>query len=439
MLFVGNQRGGGRDLALHLMKNENERVELHEIRGFASGDLESAFKESYAISRATRCKQHLFSLSINAPPIEDASNDDFLNAIERAEERLGLNGQPRAIVFHEKQGRDGNTRRHAHAVWCRIDTQEMKARQLSFSKSKLQDLSRELFLEHDWRMPPGMLHKPDRDPRKFTLEQWQQAKRAGKDPEKIIGIYQDCWSVSDSAASFAHALAEHGHVLAKGRRGFVAVDHDGEVYAVSKWTKRKAREVREKLGEPDDFPSVEQAHRQAAQMVTDRLAEIQAEQEQAEQNRLAALERERSVREAAQRVEREKLIQAQRERRQAEAQERAERLRSGLLGLLDRITGRRKATLVQNAQEHLQALERDSEQRAAVQSKHTERRQQNEQERVSVKEQFRKVQSELDVDIKRLKPSESEQQVQALEQRLSQNRQRRRTRNRNRDGPSFER
>jgi hypothetical protein len=41
----------------------------------------------------------------------------FEAAIDMAEQRLGLDGHPRAIVFHEKEGR-----RHAHAVWSRIDT-----------------------------------------------------------------------------------------------------------------------------------------------------------------------------------------------------------------------------------------------------------------------------------------------------------------------------
>ena len=39
MILNGNQRGGAKDLALHLMKAENERVEIHELRGFMSDNL----------------------------------------------------------------------------------------------------------------------------------------------------------------------------------------------------------------------------------------------------------------------------------------------------------------------------------------------------------------------------------------------------------------
>lgn len=62
MILVGNQRGGAKDLALHLLKQENEHVEVHEVRGFASNNLMAALNEAHAISRATRCKQFLFSL-----------------------------------------------------------------------------------------------------------------------------------------------------------------------------------------------------------------------------------------------------------------------------------------------------------------------------------------------------------------------------------------
>jgi hypothetical protein len=88
--------------------------------------------EAYAVSRGTRAKQFLFSLSLNPPPNENVSVDAFEAAIKTIEQKLGLDNQPRAIVFHEKEGR-----RHAHVVWSRIDTEKMKAINLPFYKSKL--------------------------------------------------------------------------------------------------------------------------------------------------------------------------------------------------------------------------------------------------------------------------------------------------------------
>lgn len=169
MILVGNQRGGGADLARHLIKAENERVVVHEVRGFACNDLAGAFQESYAMSRATRCKQHLYSLSLNPPKEAEASPELLIDAVNRVEERLGLSDQPRAIVFHEKYGADGELRRHAHAVWCRIDTDKMRAVQMPHDHHKLNELGRELYLEHGWKLPRGFVRKQETNPRNYSL------------------------------------------------------------------------------------------------------------------------------------------------------------------------------------------------------------------------------------------------------------------------------
>src|SRR3546814_202812 len=136
MILVGNQRGGAKNLAMHLLKQENEHVHVHDLRGFASDSLVSALNESYAISRGTRCRQFLFSLSLNPPPHENVGTEEFEKAVERVENDLGLAGQPRAIVFHEKHGR-----RNAHEVWSSIDEGQMQAVALPLTKTKLSAIS----------------------------------------------------------------------------------------------------------------------------------------------------------------------------------------------------------------------------------------------------------------------------------------------------------
>lgn len=44
MILKASQRGGSKQLALHLLKTEeNEHVHVHELRGFMAEDLQSAF------------------------------------------------------------------------------------------------------------------------------------------------------------------------------------------------------------------------------------------------------------------------------------------------------------------------------------------------------------------------------------------------------------
>ncbi|MEL6694111.1 MAG: relaxase, partial [Pseudomonadota bacterium] len=147
MILVGNSRGGARDLAAHLLKDENDHVEIHELRGFASEGLKDALSEIQAISKGTQCRKFMFALSMNPPEDEIVSVEVFESAIEQIELRLGLADQPRAIVFHEKEGR-----RHAHVVWSRINADEMKAILLPYSKRKLNSIARDLYLEYDWQM-----------------------------------------------------------------------------------------------------------------------------------------------------------------------------------------------------------------------------------------------------------------------------------------------
>lgn len=436
MIIVGNQRGGARDLAAHLLKQENERVEVHELRGFASTDLREALQESQAVSRATKCKQHLFSMSLNPPKEADVSENHFKAAIGKAEERLGLENQPRAIVFHTKDGR-----KHAHAVWCRINTDEMKAVQLSHSKRKMQDVSRELYLEHGWVMPRGHISHEARDPASYTLAEWQQAKRAERDPKALKTMFVESWAISDGKEAFAAALKERGFILARGdRRGHVAVDHRGEAYAISKWTGQKAKDVRAKLGDDlSKLPSVDEGRNIAAKRITDRLVQLKEQERRKSLKAVRAANAAKQSKAEQHMQDREALKKALSERMRASEAEREARLRKGLLGVLDRVTGRRKATLARNSVEsalqndqHQARLKRQFDQQTNERSQITETKRQT-------ATQNKAVQTELKTDIAALnEPAAREERKAAFKRKRTPTAERPK-RTHSRDGPTFER
>lgn len=347
MILVGNQRGGAKDLALHLVKDENDHVEVYEVSGFGTESLSGALKEAYAVSRGTRCRQFLYSLSLNPPAGARVDTPSFLAAIDRIEKSLGLADQPRAIVFHEKEGR-----RHAHVVWSRIKTDEMKAVQLSFTKNRLKEISRELFIEHGWQMPRGLANSEERDPRNFTLAEWQQAKRTAKDPRVIKAAIQDAWAISDSRTAFIHALEERGYRLARGdRRGFVAVNWQGEVYSIAKWADVKTKQVRGRLGDEDALPSVAEAKAQIADDKTEAFDRFGAELDARSRREAAAFERRKARLVRRQREDRQNLKTSQEKRRVEEAKARQARFRAGLKGLWDRLTGEHRRIARQNERE----------------------------------------------------------------------------------------
>jgi len=356
MILKGSQRGGAKQLALHLLNDrDNEHAELHELRGFLSDDLAGAFQEAYAVSRATRAKQFLFSLSLNPPPQAKVSIEAFGKAIDAVEEHLGLTKQPRAIVFHEKEGR-----RHAHVVWSRIDAGQMKAINLPFYKMRLREVSKELYIEHGWQMPRGMIDSRERDPATYSLAEWQQAKRTGHDPKVLKAMFQECWAASDSGKAFAQAIAARGFTLARGdRRGHVAVDYRGEVYAISKYVGQKTKEVQNRLGDAKELVSVQEAKTKIAGRMTEMLRGHIEDMEARFKTQSAAFAFRKSEIIGRQREARAQLKERHAERQEKELLERSQRFRKGMRGLWDRVNGTHKKIRKQNERETLEALQRD--------------------------------------------------------------------------------
>lgn len=330
MILKGNQRASGRELALHLLNVEdNEHAVVHELRGFMSADLIEAFKETEAISLGTNCQQYLFSLSLNPPKSAKVSVAEFEKVIGKIERRMGLSGQPRAVVFHEKKGR-----RHAHCVWSRIDVEKMRAINLSHYKLRLRDISRELYLEHGWDMPAGLIDTRDRDPLTYSGTEASQAKRVKRDPAELKKLFKSCWEMSDSRVAFANALWEQSFCLARGdRRGFVAVDAQGEVYSLSRWLGVKAKDLRARLGELSDLPNVEEAIELLnGQYSKPEYDEAHARQIAEHKSKIADLV-------LKQREERQALSQAQETRRIEEIKARQPQMPTGIRAVWARLSG----------------------------------------------------------------------------------------------------
>ncbi|HCP81809.1 MAG TPA: conjugal transfer protein TraA [Octadecabacter sp.] len=366
MILKASQRGGGMQLAVHLLKPENEHVELHEISGFVADDLAGAFKEVYAISKGTRCKQFLFSLSLNPPEMENVPVEVFEDVIARIEAQMGLAGQPRAIVFHEKQGR-----RHAHCVWSRIDAAKMKAINLPHFKLKLTELSRQIYLEQGWDMPRGLEDFADRDPLNYSQAEAQQAKRVKRDARALKATFQKCWAGSDSRAAFAHALKEQGFVLARGdRRGFIAVDATGEVYAIARWVGVKTKEVRARLGDLEGLPNVEDAIAILSRSFDANNFETQQRVSAQNERRKETLEKKRLSLVAEQRGERKDLGDMQQTRLAVETTARMASLPTGLKATWAKMTGAYQRLCADNEAQINEALRRDRHERQALIQRH---------------------------------------------------------------------
>lgn len=402
------------------------------MRGFISDSLSEALTECYAISRGTRCKKFLYSLSLSPPETESVPVEVFEKAINDIEKKLGFAGQPRAIVLHEKGGR-----RHAHCVWSRIDVAEMKAIDPSYDKLQLRDMSRELYLEYGWKMPRGLMNSEECDPLNFTMAEWQQAKRHNLDPRTIKQTIQECWAVSDSRTAFASVLQERGYYLAKGdRRGHVVVDWHGEVYSVARMVGIKARQVTAKLGNSDELPSVDETKAKLTKNFTEKLKEYSGDIAMQHALETAEFNKRKKALTFLHRHVREQQKQEHEKRWIAETKKRSSRLPTGIKALWFRLTGQYGAIKKQNEAEAQAAQTRDrGESQALVDRQQMERRRFQHEVRFMRHRHILEV-KKLNRDMAAFLQLDPDQQDEAFKQKKQQRRKQRHHHRRNR-GPTM--
>jgi len=399
MILKGSARGSAMSLAVHLLNTEdNDHVEVHSVTGFMCEDVTGAFKEVQAIAKGTKCTKPFFSVSLNPPSKETVSIEAFELAVEQIEDAHDLRNQPRVIIFHEKDGR-----RHAHVVWSRIDAERMTAKELPFFKNKLREVSKQLYVQNHWQMPRGLMDSEAKNPTNVTLAEWQAAKRLGKNAIDQKKLIQECWAVSDSRASFQAALEERGYILAKGyRRGHVIVAYDGEVLTVARATGLKAKIVRERLNEPDDLLSVREALEQHNLALKRQFKRFARELRLDLVTKRSKLNTKRADMIVYHRNQRAQLDKGQAARWEKEVRQRASRLKRGVAGVWQWVTGERNRIHHLNETEALQFLKRDRNQRQTLISAQLSDRRILELERTEIRQQSMGLIQELKSDRDRI-------------------------------------
>lgn len=181
-------------------------------------------------------------------------------AASRIENAIGLEGQPRAIAFHQDLA---TGHEHMHVAWSRLCTDTMKARPLPFFKRCLQKASRSL--EKELGLSPVPSTRPGPIRYSPTPAEERQAQRLGTNIHEIRETIRKCFDSAARGRVFQEALARQRFTLARGeRRDFVAVDPAGGVHALGKRILGvSAAEIRTRLADldRDALPTVEQSRR----------------------------------------------------------------------------------------------------------------------------------------------------------------------------------
>ena len=276
MICKASQRGGGAQLAAHLMNaHDNERVEIADMRGSVARDLAGAFREWYAQSKATSCAKYLYSMSISPDQRQGRlAKEQYLELIGRYEKSLGLAQQGRVVVFHEKKDQDGVPREHCHVVWSRIDARRGRAVTISFDRLKRLAITRAFAKELGRTIPKGMETPPG--PERFAAKaansnhrEKQQEERSGITKEQRRAAITEAWRQSKDGPGFAEALKHRGYRLTQGGRlSYAVVDIAGNVHPMGTLVAGvRAAEVKARLAAShpiDSLPSPNAVKRQVA-------------------------------------------------------------------------------------------------------------------------------------------------------------------------------
>ncbi|WOS62028.1 relaxase/mobilization nuclease domain-containing protein [Sinorhizobium fredii] len=387
MILKGSQRGNGADLAIHLSNTFGQSVEVAEVYGTVASDMLGAFAEIEAVSRGTKAKEYLYSLSISPP--SPLTREQYFEAISAIEHGLGLIDQPRAVVFHVKDGRE-----HCHVVWSRIDIENMRAIHMSHDRSRLMDLACELGRKFGLELPPGLKaweakQHFEKEKLESTLGEKAQAEETGITPEQRRAEITAAYEASDTPEAFRAALEQKGYILARGdQRGLVVVDRFGNPHSLTRHIKgHKPSVVKKKLAslKPEELPSVAQAkemmrartqayddaqREQNKEGELDRLAEKRRRKEQLQKERQAARHLE------IQQAEQEMLTRQQSERLALHAAQKSEaegilfRVRSAVADLIGRTPGLRSVLAPIQKMTHLDPRERHRLENDALARRH---------------------------------------------------------------------
>lgn len=299
MIINGGSRCNGAFFAKHLGNAENnERVNLADIRGLAAKNISQALYEMKAVASGTRCKNFFYHANLNPRDDEHLTAAQWDTAVDTLEKELGLEGQARFVVEHEKHGRV-----HRHVVWSRIDVDKMIAVKMDNDFAKHQAVSRQLEKEFGLAQGQSVLgpeikkgQRPERRPKPWETFRGQKSGVRVKDlKEEVTGL----WRGADSAEAFVSALEAHGYILAQGdSRTYCIVDRHGDAHSLARRIEGvKTAEVKERLSgiDPKTLPHVKvaaatQRERSEQEAQPDNPAQDAARRE--EQQRKEAVEQE---------------------------------------------------------------------------------------------------------------------------------------------------
>jgi len=228
MIIKGASRSNGGQLSRYLSNAAaNDQVSVIELPGLST-DLHEAVRDMERVAAMTNGRKPLYHAQINPEPGYEMSSDHWRRSVDVLAEKLDFDGQPRAVVLHEKDGRT-----HAHVVFQRTDTERGILLSDSFTRYKHMDASRQLERELGHRRTPEKKRE-----RVFTQEEARKAANDRKTPRDVKREVSQIYDRSETVQEFRQTLQQQGYDIATGnRRAYALLDKYGQDYNLARMVK----------------------------------------------------------------------------------------------------------------------------------------------------------------------------------------------------------
>lgn len=244
-------------LARHLLKPENEQINIAEFEGVATPYLEKGFKDMQRMTGLTKGKTGLLHIAVNPREGEELSADKWARAIDEIESEFKLKGQPHAHIFHIKDGKE-----HLHVVYQLTDVEREKLIDTWQSKKRCHRIARTLEKEFSHQITPSS--KTDLSYDKPAHEATK--RRQEKDPRQRKKAILNAWQKAKSPQEFKALVEKEGYQIAKGERAALILVNAKTKETVSNLARDikgvKTREVKDKL-KSLDIPQAKELQQRA--------------------------------------------------------------------------------------------------------------------------------------------------------------------------------
>jgi hypothetical protein len=251
MLIFGASVGDWKEKAAYALdKADNEFAEVRDIRCEGIDDVQTALAFMAALAADTKCLEFLYHATINLFRGERLTTAQWMQAIDRLEKNLGLEGHYRIAFEHIKKDRQ-----HYHIYWLRLPPAAKGGPAVNMGNNYRIHENTAIALEKEFGLKPApRKHKNQPSHKKQEINERNGKTRV--DPNFVTKEVTKIYHNSKTTKDFIKNLGDAGYTMTRGKKNqLVLVDKKGGYHGLMRRIDGvKASHMRQKFPELEKMP-----------------------------------------------------------------------------------------------------------------------------------------------------------------------------------------